>query len=65
MPRVSAVNPRLALPCHCGLGVALMQSKSPKGSVKRASFIPADASALTDESRFTLPEPRLLETGLV
>jgi hypothetical protein len=33
--------------------------KSPKGSVKRAAFAPADASAITDESRFTLPEPRL------
>jgi hypothetical protein len=65
MRRVSAVNPRLALPCHCGLGGIPARSKSRKGSVKRDAFTPADASALTDESRFTLPEPRLPQTGLV
>ena len=65
MRRVSAVNPRLGLPCHCGLGVGLARSKSPKGSVKRDAFNPADASAITDESRLALPGPRLPETGRV
>lgn len=36
-----------------------------KGSLKRDAFTPADASALTDESRLALPEPRLPQTGRV
>ena len=37
----------------------------PKGSVKRASSAPADASALTDETRLLLPKPRPSQTGRV
>jgi hypothetical protein len=36
-----------------------------KGSVKRDAFNPADASAITDESRLALPRARLPQTGRV
>jgi hypothetical protein len=65
MPSDCAVNCRFTVPFRTGLGARLPRPNSRKGSVKRDAFNPADASAITDESRLALPMTRLPQTGRV
>ena len=46
-------------------GMIHTRSNRRKGSLKRDAFNPADAPAITDESRLALPVPRRLQTGAV
>ena len=65
MPSVCAVNCRFPLPFRPGHGARLPRPNRRKGSLKRDAFNPADASAITDESRLALPRARLPQTGRV
>ena len=60
---VAAVEARLH--CRRGLGAGLPGPNRRKGSLKRDAFNPADASAITDESRLALPRTRRPQTGRV
>ncbi len=65
MPSDCAVNCRFPFPFCPGPAVSLQRPNRRKGSVKRDAFNPADASAITDESRLALPRARLPKTGRV
>jgi hypothetical protein len=60
-----SVQPCASPPLGCPAKTSAGRPNRRKGSLKRDAFTPADASAITDESRLDLPRARRPQTGRV